>query len=381
MMYLHNKRRASTLSFGQPDRSEILYQGSPPSPKCPRFHRVRLSLFIRSLLVDIAGKELNVVKKMVLILMSACATAVFADGSKAIEGPVSGTVRAVRFATNPVIKPGMANLPGDDINGPSLIRVPEWVSHPLGKYYLYFADHHGQYIRMAYADHLEGPWTIYAPGVLQKTQTVCKSHIASPDVHVDDAKQEIRMYFHGSTDGGQLSFLADSKDGLNFTPGTQPLGPSYFAVFRHRDWFYTVTKQDGAAGRVYRSKDGVTPFEEGPKLIPKMRHSAAKVAGDTLWLFYSRIGDAPELIEAVRIDLTKDWQQWPSVMSPPQVVLKPEQDYEGVNIPIAPSNSGEAKDAEHALRDPGIFEEDGRTYLIYSVAGERGLGIAELFFK
>ena len=68
-------------------------------------------------------------------------------------------------------------------------------------------------------------------------------------------------------------------------------------------------------------------------------------------------------------------------MSPPQVVLKPEQDYEGVNIPIAPSNSGEAKDAEHALRDPGIFEEDGRTYLIYSVAGERGLGIAELFFK
>jgi hypothetical protein len=30
------------------------------------------------------------------------------------------------------------------------------------------------------------------------------------------------------------------------------------------------------------------------------------------------------------------------------------------------------------LRDPAIFREDGRTYLIYSVAGESGLAIAEL---
>jgi len=320
-------------------------------------------------------------KGIVLILISVCAAVVFTDNSKATEDTVSGissgTVQAVRFPANPIIKPGMANLSGEDINGPSLIRVPEWVSHPLGKYYLYFADHHGQYIRMAYAYHLEGPWTIYAPGVLQKAQTVCKGHIASPDVHVDDAKQDILMYFHGPVrDGRQLSFPARSKDGLNFTPESQPLGPSYFAVFQHGGWFYTVAKRG-----VYRSRDGVTPFEEGPALIPHMRHSAAKVDGDTLWLFYSRIGDAPELIEVVRIDLTKDWQQWPSVMSPPQVVLKPEKDYEGVNIPIGPSRGGSAKNAEHALRDPGIFEENGRTYLLYSVAGERGLGIAELFFK
>ena len=26
-----------------------------------------------------------------------------------------------------------------NINGPSLVRVPEWVENPLGKYYLYFA--------------------------------------------------------------------------------------------------------------------------------------------------------------------------------------------------------------------------------------------------
>ena len=30
------------------------------------------------------------------------------------------------------------------------------------------------------------------------------------------------------------------------------------------------------------------------------------------------------------------------------------------------------------LRDPAIFEEDGRIYLLYSVAGESGIAIAEL---
>jgi hypothetical protein len=30
------------------------------------------------------------------------------------------------------------------------------------------------------------------------------------------------------------------------------------------------------------------------------------------------------------------------------------------------------------LRDPAIFEEDGRIYLLYSIAGEAGIGIAEI---
>jgi len=31
------------------------------------------------------------------------------------------------------------------------------------------------------------------------------------------------------------------------------------------------------------------------------------------------------------------------------------------------------------LRDPAIFEEDGRILLLYAVAGESGIAIAELF--
>jgi hypothetical protein len=30
------------------------------------------------------------------------------------------------------------------------------------------------------------------------------------------------------------------------------------------------------------------------------------------------------------------------------------------------------------LRDPAIFREDGKTYLLYSIAGESGIAVAEL---
>ncbi|MFV1980611.1 MAG: hypothetical protein ACC655_05595, partial [Rhodothermia bacterium] len=41
-----------------------------------------------------------------------------------------------------------------NVNGPSVIRVPDWINSPLGRYYLYFAHHRGSFIRMAYADDL-----------------------------------------------------------------------------------------------------------------------------------------------------------------------------------------------------------------------------------
>jgi hypothetical protein len=61
-----------------------------------------------------------------------------------------------RFATNPIIRPHMDDRMGDNINGPSLIRVPDWIKAPLGRYYLYFAHHDGQYIRLAYSHELQG---------------------------------------------------------------------------------------------------------------------------------------------------------------------------------------------------------------------------------
>ena len=52
--------------------------------------------------------------------------------------------------------------------------------------------------------------------------------------------------------------------------------------------------------------------------------------------------------------------------------------YEGADLTARPSLAVSAAGAENALRDPAIFREAGRTYLIYSIAGESGLAIAEL---
>ena len=94
-----------------------------------------------------------------------------------------------------IVTPDM--LPGGDrinINGPSLIGMPDWAPGRLGAYYLYFADHGGSYIRLAYADSIEGPWRIHPGGVLSLAQCpFIKGHIASPDVHVDQRNRRFVM--------------------------------------------------------------------------------------------------------------------------------------------------------------------------------------------
>ncbi|MGQ9764847.1 MAG: hypothetical protein ACUVRI_08170 [Armatimonadota bacterium] len=150
--------------------------------------------------------------------------------------------RVERFLQNPVIHPGLDETIGDNINGPSLIKVPWWVENALGKYYLYFAHHRGDYIRLAYADCLEGPWRVYRPGTLRIDQTPCQGHIASPDVYVDGDRREILMYYHGGFPSEQKTFLAVSKDGLTFRSMTEPLGPFYFRVFEHESYYYAIAK-------------------------------------------------------------------------------------------------------------------------------------------
>ena len=52
------------------------------------------------------------------------------------------------------------------------------------------------------------------------------AHVASPDVHIDEAKQRLVMYYHGLLPGGyQQTRLATSTDGINFQPRDPLLGP------------------------------------------------------------------------------------------------------------------------------------------------------------
>ena len=141
-------------------------------------------------------------------------------------------ITVTRLGHGPIIESGIHPSIGKNIQGPSLIKVPEWVTEPLGKYYLYFADHKGLYIRLAYADNLLGPWKIHEAGSLHikdsffaptrpaisearltklvatriasgvrvshdYAKELTEPHIASPDVHVDNTNQKIVMYYHG----------------------------------------------------------------------------------------------------------------------------------------------------------------------------------------
>ena len=328
------------------------------------------------------------------LAVTSCFILVLASAAPPLADGIEGPPRVERLSTNLIITPQM--LPGNDgtnINGPSLIRVPAWAQNPLGKYYLYFAHHKGQYIRLAYADKLDGPWKVHEPGTLKLEETICDSisnpdvakdkHVASPDVQVDERARQIRMYFHcpayisGSPEAQdsyrQVSLVATSTDGRHFDAREEPLGSSYFRVFRWRGATYAL----GMPGIFYRSADGLGGFVEGPTVFTRdMRHSAVTVQGSTLFVFYSVVGENPERILLSRIDLNPDWMAWKE--DEPVVVLEPDREWEGASLPKKPSVRGWAPHRVRQLRDPAIFEDGDRTYLLYSVAGESGIAIAEV---
>ena len=295
------------------------------------------------------------------------------------EAGISKMMQVVRFKNSPIITPHMDSRMGSNINGPSLIRVPEWLPNPLGKYYLYFAHHRGDYIRLAYADEMAGPWRTYEPGTLQMAQSYFDDHIASPDVHVDNERREIRMYYHGKMLKDPLRFqftrVATSTDGINFTAREEILGDvPYFRVIPYREGFLAT----GMPGTFYRSLDGMRRFEKGPSLFtPNMRHTALKLDGDLLTILYTNVGEEPpESILMTTVDLAGDWYDWRP--APPSIVLKPEYDYEGINAEHVPSRRGEVMEPAYQLRDPAFYEEDGRLFLLHTVAGEYGIAIAEV---
>jgi hypothetical protein len=315
-----------------------------------------------------------------------------------------------RFQHNPIITASL--LPrddGDNINGPTLIKVPDWLPHRLGNYYLYFAHHKGKYIRLAYANSLQGPWKIYQPGTLQISDcSICDygiaargmgpkhpgperdednvTHIASPDVLVDSIHRELILYFHcpienGKQYHGQYSLRAVSRDGIHFKADSAVLGYSYFRVFQWHQNYYSISR----AGLLARSVNGKDFFEAGPNPFKTLqtesnylRHAAVQLSGDTLFVFYSRIGDSPERILLSRILLKNDWNNW--IASTPIEIARPDESYEGVDFPVAPSVTGSYYGRTRQLRDPFVYVENGQWFLLYSAAGENSIVIGTLIF-
>lgn len=95
-------------------------------------------------------------------------------------------------------------------------------------------------------------------------------------------------------------------------------------------------------------------------------------------MFYSRGGDCPESICMTTMDLSGDWRGWPATLTPPDLILAPEEAWEGVHERLTPSNWGAIHGPARQLRDPCLFDDEGRLYLYYSVAGEQGIAGATL---
>lgn len=324
------------------------------------------------------------------------------------------TFSVERLVDGPIIYPELDSSIGENIQGPTLLKVPEWVADPLGTYYLYFADHKGSYIRLAYADSLEGPWSIYEEGALSLSDTTflqtppeltpeqeaqlpemaaslgydpdsqfshdlideaTTPHIASPSVIIDEENQQIIMYLHGLKGvADQVTRVATSQDGLHFEQtSTEDLGKPYMRVFTVDGEVFGMAMP----GQLYKADSLLSGFTEAQTLLtPNARHHDVLVSGDTLYIFWTQVGDAPEQIYVSTVDISKPWEEWTA--SEPISLMKPERDWEGADAPIEPSIRSTAYGHVNQLRDPFIYEENGQLYILYSVAGESGIGIAKL---
>jgi len=322
-------------------------------------------------------------------------------------------VRASRLAENPLITVETSPSLDGNVNGPTVIRVPDWVERPLGRYYMYFANHKGTFIRLAYADAVEGPWRIHEPGVLDVRDTAFSrpgpdpteardtfyTHIASPEIFVDTERRRFVMWVHGWWTNGepwpaddraaarawavergyaQYTQAAESRDGLHFEARPAITRQSYLRIFRHDGWFYGMAR----AGVLSRARDplavfepGPNPFRDGPN-ADRVRHVGLVRRDDRLHVFFTAIRDAPERVLMSTIDLNGDWTTWRA--GPPVEVLAPETSYECADMRLRPSQAGEIDEPARQMRDPFVFEEGNRAWLFYTTCGEQGIAAATL---
>ena len=286
-----------------------------------------------------------------------------------------------------------------NINGPSLVAAPAWLNQPPARYLLYFAHHEGDSIRLALSDSLTGPWRLHHPPPIKLSNSGFATrspsaeemhpeaqayidanadgdypHIASPEVWIDHEARQIRLYYHGRlADGRQRTRLALSTDGVNFEVRDEIVGLPYLRLFRHQDWFYSLAMP----AQLCRSRDGLTDFETGPRLTDApIRHHALLNHDGKWYVIWTRVGDTPERLLVSILDTGSNWLDWK--LGEARDLHRAERPWEGGDLPADASAYGEIMSRVNQLRDPAIFEEENRIYLLYAVAGEQGIAIGEL---
>lgn len=176
----------------------------------------------------------------------------------------------------------------------------------------------------------------------------------------------------------QSTQAAESTDGLQFTVKPAISKSSYLRVFPHDGSLYGMAR----LGLLLRSKDPFASFEVGQSVFRnggyanRVRHVALLPKGSTLYVFFTGIGDAPERVMLSAVDVSGDWQKWQA--SDPIELLRPQAAYECPTLPNEASDAGDIKGPAQQLRDPAVFQENGKTYLFYSICGEQGIAAAEV---
>lgn len=271
---------------------------------------------------------------------------------------------------------------GNNINGPSFIKVPEFVSNPLGKYYIYFGHHNGKYIRMAYSEeHMMGPYLLYneGKGVLCLENTPGYNHISSPDVVIDEQNKRFILYYHCPYNNGkapQSTFIAYSKDGLHFESTNINISFPYFRHFEYKNEIYGIALNDRSRSVLYKHING--EFVEYEKIIPikNTRHSCALTYNDKLYIFYSVVGDCPEHICVCELEIIENTP----IVKKNRTLVYPEFEYEHANLTPIPSKYGAEYNKINQLRDPYVYVENEQFYLFYTVCGEKGIALCEILF-
>jgi len=93
-------------------------------------------------------------------------------------------------------------------------------------------------------------------------------------------------------------------------------------------------------------------------------------------VFWTQVGQIPERILFSTIELSGDWNDWKE--SEPSELIRPDFPWEGSDAPLVESVRSTAYGHVNQLRDPAILEDGDRLFLFYAVAGESGIGVAEI---
>ena len=107
--------------------------------------------------------------------------------------PFNGTV--TRLKESPLISaerfppksiPGLSAEALANINGPSVLRMPDWAPGKQAALHLYSGHHKGDSIRLAFADRLRGPWKMWSDPILPLAESLFLSADPSPDPSMPD---------------------------------------------------------------------------------------------------------------------------------------------------------------------------------------------------